>query len=246
MTQPAEILPLSMTSATGILAVTVESTMMVRTKSPTSAVSPPVRERLTPCLVSSSTSSWVPVMTALITSPGIKFLFRPIVLDSRMLSVAPTHKRSSRFMTIASCAMPFQTLRSPVFFQYMYAKEDFVPAPSACMTIAWLGSLDKTSGTILQKALGNKPLSMFLMAAWTSPLSAETPRCSYLFASPSTFLESSWVALDKSSNEEPTFGKGMDTPSSGNMSHALSAPSISNWPCPSLMETSSPMTIGSS
>mmetsp|Transcript_31385 Transcript_31385/g.71662 ORF Transcript_31385/g.71662 Transcript_31385/m.71662 type:complete len:301 (-) Transcript_31385:4059-4961(-) len=46
--------------------------------------------------------------------------------------------------------------------------------------------------------------------------------------------------------DEETFGNGKETPSSGNISHALSAPSISNWPWPSRMETSSPITTGSS
>ncbi len=44
----------------------------------------------------------------------------------------------------------------------MYAKEDFVPAPSACMTIACVGSRLMKSGTTLQKARGKRPLSMFL------------------------------------------------------------------------------------
>jgi hypothetical protein len=51
------------------------------------------------------------------TSPGIKFLFLPMVEDTRMLVVAPTQSRSSVFMMIASCAIPFQTLKSPVSFQ---------------------------------------------------------------------------------------------------------------------------------
>jgi len=32
----------------------------------------------------------------------------------------------------------------------------------------------------LQKALGNKPLSSFFMATYTSSLEALTPRCAYL------------------------------------------------------------------
>ena len=58
-------------------------------------------------------------MMALMTSPVIKCLLRPMVLESKIGPVAPTHSRSSKFMTNASCAMPFQTDRSPVSFQYM-------------------------------------------------------------------------------------------------------------------------------
>ena len=34
-------------------------------------------------------------------------------------------------------AMPRQTDTSPVSFQYMYASDDFVPAPSACMMLQY-------------------------------------------------------------------------------------------------------------
>jgi hypothetical protein len=61
------------------------------------------------------------------TSLGMRPLLRPMVLDRRMFSVTPAQSKSSRFMTSASWAMPFQTLKSPVFFQYMYAKDDLVP-----------------------------------------------------------------------------------------------------------------------
>ena len=71
--------------------------------------------------------------------------------------------------------MPFQTEISPVSFQYMYANEDFVPAPSACITRQWSLLPVKWSGTILQNALGKRPLSIFFMALCTSSLDAETP-----------------------------------------------------------------------
>ena len=54
-----------------------------------------------------------------ITSAGIKFLFLPIVDDNKILSVAPTHNKSSIFIINASCAIPFQTETSPVSFQYI-------------------------------------------------------------------------------------------------------------------------------
>ena len=128
----------------------------------------------------SSDSNWsVPLMIAEITSPGTSILFRPIVLDTRMLSTAPTQSRSSVFMTIASCAIPFHTSRLPVSFQYMYARLDFVPAPSACMMLQYSGSPPRMSGIILQKACGNRPLSMFFMALCTSSLAALTPRIIY-------------------------------------------------------------------
>ena len=58
-------------------------------------------------------------MIAAMTSPGISRLFRPMVDERMMSSVAPIHSRSSVFITTASCAIPFHTLRSPVSRQYM-------------------------------------------------------------------------------------------------------------------------------
>ena len=115
------------------------------------------------CL-SSSTNSLVPLIIAEITSPGILFLFLPMVDDSIIFSVAPTQIKSSIFMIRASWAIPFQTERSPVSFQYIYAKELFVPAPSACITIQWSPLPVKKSGTILQNAFGKSPLSKFFIA----------------------------------------------------------------------------------
>ena len=43
-------------------------------------------------------SSCVPFIIEEITSEGILFLFLPIVDESNMLSIAPTHKRSSIFI----------------------------------------------------------------------------------------------------------------------------------------------------
>ncbi len=63
-----------------------------------------------------------------------------MVDESRMPSVAPTHRRSSMFIIMASWAMPFHTLRSPVRRQYIYASALFVPAPSACMMLHIPGS----------------------------------------------------------------------------------------------------------
>ena len=159
--------------------VTVLSTIIVRTRSPTSAVSPPVGYIFTPSDDNSSQRSFVPCIMAEITSPGINILLRPIVDDNKILSVAPTHSRSSIFIINASCAIPFQTDRSPVSFQYIYANEDFVPAPSACMILQYSASPPNISGIILQKALGNIPLSMFFIALCTSSFDAETPRWLY-------------------------------------------------------------------
>ena len=119
MTSPGRMFALSMTSLRFMRQVTVESTMMVRTRSPTSAVSPPVGQMPIPISRSSASSSSVPLMMALMTSPGMSILLRPMVELTRMLSTAPTQRRSSVFITMASCAMPFHTLRSPVSFQYM-------------------------------------------------------------------------------------------------------------------------------
>ena len=156
------------------------STIIVRTKSPTSAVSPPVDMIFTPTSRSSSSNSSVPLIIAEITSPGIRSLLRPIVDDKRMLFVAPTQRRSSIFIINASCAIPFHTLISPVSFQYRYAREDFVPAPSACIILQYSGSPPSISGIILQNALGYSPLSTFLIALCTSSFEADTPLKSYL------------------------------------------------------------------
>ena len=80
----------------------MESTIIVRTRSPTSAVSPPVERISTPKPLKSESSSSVPFIIAEITSPGTRFLFLPIVEDSKILSVAPTHNKSSIFITMAS------------------------------------------------------------------------------------------------------------------------------------------------
>src|SRR5690606_22954986 len=87
----------------------------------------------------------------------------------------PTHNKSSKFMMMASCAIPFHTEISPVSFQYTYAKEDFVPAPSACMILHHCSSPPSISGMILQKACGYKPLSIFFIALCTSSFPADTP-----------------------------------------------------------------------
>ena len=110
---------MSMTSLLRMRQVTVESTMIVLTRSPTSAVSPPVGQIPIPISRISASRSSVPLMMAEMTSPGMSILLRPMVEETRMLSTAPTQSRSSVFMTMASWAMPFQTLRSPVSFQYI-------------------------------------------------------------------------------------------------------------------------------
>ena len=48
------------------------------------------------------------------TSPVTRFLFRPMVDERRMLSVAPTHSKSSRFIMIASIAIPWKAVDSVV------------------------------------------------------------------------------------------------------------------------------------
>ena len=118
-TSPAAMLPLSTTSLRAMRATTVESTMIVRTKSPTSAVSPPVERMSKPSLRRSAKRASVPWMISRMTSPGMRCLLRPMVLDTKMGPVHPTQSRSSTFMMRASWAMPFQTLKSPVSFQYM-------------------------------------------------------------------------------------------------------------------------------
>ena len=119
MTFPSQIFLLSITSSLFILVVTVESTITVLTKSPTSAVSPPVKVKFIPIVFNSSINSFVPLIIAVKTSEGINLLLRPIVEDTNMFPTAPTHNKSSRFMTSASCAIPFQTDKSPVLFQYI-------------------------------------------------------------------------------------------------------------------------------
>ena len=113
----------------------VLSTITVLTRSPTSAVSPPERCILIFSFFNFSTNSFVPLIIDEITLPSTRFLFLPIVDEIIKLSTAPTQIKSSKFITKESCAIPFQTERSPVSFQYMYARELLVPAPSACITI---------------------------------------------------------------------------------------------------------------
>ena len=83
-------------------ATSVESTMIVLTKSPTSAVSPPVAWISMPC----SRMLWQnisdPSIKEEITSPGIRFLFLPMVLDNKNGPVNPAHSKSSVFITMAS------------------------------------------------------------------------------------------------------------------------------------------------
>ena len=143
-----------------------------------SAVSPPVLMMPTPASRRVCSTCSVPAISALSTSPGMTFLFRPIVEESRMLSTQPMHRRSSMFMMTESCAIPRHTLRSPVSFQYIYARLLLVPAPSACMHVHHSGS-PAMSGTTLQKARGKRPLSTLAIAVCTSSLAALTPRAMY-------------------------------------------------------------------
>jgi hypothetical protein len=102
ITSPAFILALSTTSVLFIRAITVESTIIVLTKSPTSAVSPPVEIIFMPNFLYSINSSSVPLIISESTSPLIKDLFLPIVEESIILSTEPTHNKSSIFMIKAS------------------------------------------------------------------------------------------------------------------------------------------------
>ena len=172
------MLSLQITSFRGMRAVTVLSTTTVRTRSPRSAVSPPVLMMPTPESRSVCSTSSVPPMSAASTSAGIFDLLRPMVEESRMSSTHPMQSRSSVFIITESCAMPRHTLRSPVSFQYMYARLLFVPAPSACMHVHHSGS-PAMSGTTLQNAFGYSPLSTLAIAACTSSLAADTPRAMY-------------------------------------------------------------------
>ena len=118
ITLPALIFELSITSSFFNLQTTVESTIMVLTKSPTSAVSPPDDLTLIPCEFNFEITYSFPSIMVLITSPGMSFLFLPIVDETIILSIAPTQIRSSIFIINESCEIPFQTSKSPVSFQY--------------------------------------------------------------------------------------------------------------------------------
>ena len=87
-----------MTSALFILQKTVESTIIVLTKSPTSAVSPPEDTTFIPYVFRLLITSSFPSIICLIISPGINFLFLPIVEETTIFSVAPTHIKSSIFI----------------------------------------------------------------------------------------------------------------------------------------------------
>ena len=60
--------------------------------------------------------SSVPLMIAEITSPGTSSLLRPIVDDTKILSTAPTHNKSSIFIIKASCANSFPNRQVTSFF----------------------------------------------------------------------------------------------------------------------------------
>ena len=57
--------------------------------------------------------------------PGISNLLRPIVEETRILSTAPTQSKSSMFIINASCAIPFHTEISPVFFPVKISQTGF-------------------------------------------------------------------------------------------------------------------------
>ena len=77
---------------------TVESTIIVFTKSPTSAVSPPEDFILIPKEFNFEITSSLPSIIAFNTSPVISFLFLPIVEETIILSTAPTQIKSSIFI----------------------------------------------------------------------------------------------------------------------------------------------------
>ena len=72
--------------------------MIVFTKSPTSAVSPPDEIMFKSNELSILITSSFPSIISFKTLPGINFLFRPIVEDTTIFFVAPTHIRSSMFI----------------------------------------------------------------------------------------------------------------------------------------------------
>ena len=92
-----------------ILVKTEASTSRVFTISPTSAVSPPHITTFRPNSDSFSLYVKYSLIIVLITSPEIKRLFRPILLDIKKFPVAPTHNISSIFITIASLTIPLKT-----------------------------------------------------------------------------------------------------------------------------------------
>ena len=92
--------------------------MIVLTKSPTSAVSPPEDLILIPKEFNLEITNSFPSIIVFITSPGINFLFLPIVEETIILSIPPTQIKSSIFIISESCDIPFQTSKSPVSFQY--------------------------------------------------------------------------------------------------------------------------------
>ena len=141
MISPAWILSFEITSSLFILAHTVESTTTVLTKSPRSAVSPPVLVIPTPHSRIVFNTSSVPSIRFVKTSPVINPLFLPMVDDNNISSAHPMHNKSSVFITTESCAMPLHTFKSPVSFQYAYASDDFVPAPSAWTHVQYSGSI---------------------------------------------------------------------------------------------------------
>ncbi len=57
-----------------------------------------------------------------------------MVEESKILLVAPTHTKGRQYSRLnALLTIPFQQINHLFLFQYKYANDDFVPAPSACM-----------------------------------------------------------------------------------------------------------------
>ena len=98
-----------------------------------------------------------------------------MVLDTKIGPVHPTHNKRPHSEGILSNASLHRNVSCS--FQYMYAREDLVPAPSACITTQCSSLPVKWSGTILQNALG-KALNAFDGGMHSLP--ADTPRAAYL------------------------------------------------------------------
>ena len=114
MERPGVILALSMMSSLFATATAQESTATVPVISPTSAVSPPPLTTLIPRSRSCCRKLSVPSISAANASPGKFRALRFTVLEITTLSQIPTQARSSRFITMLSCAIPWKTFGSPL------------------------------------------------------------------------------------------------------------------------------------
>ena len=159
--------------------VTVESTIIVRTKSPTSAVSPPVAYTPTPISRSSASNSSVPFDDSGDYFAGNQqFIASDSWRNEDIVYSAYTKKVVDIHNQCVLCNT-FPHRQIACFFPVHISKGRFGSGAVGVHDVAIFRVPTSISGIILQNAFGKIPLSMFLMALCTSSFDALTPRIMY-------------------------------------------------------------------